>query len=69
MLANPGTDFFSCLTVVAGELSSFFFFAFWMVFFDQTGSSTANLTASNQSVWIFLGKAQFLPNVDSDILA
>jgi hypothetical protein len=33
MLANLGTVLFSCLAVVVGELSSFFFMAFWMVLF------------------------------------
>jgi hypothetical protein len=37
MLANPGTVFFSCLTVVLGELSSFFFMAFWMGLFMRQG--------------------------------
>jgi hypothetical protein len=34
----------------------------------EAGSSTANLAASNQSIWIFFGKGQILVKVDSDIL-
>ncbi len=34
----------------------------------EAGPSTANLVASNQSVWIFFGKGQILLKVDSDIL-
>jgi hypothetical protein len=70
MLANP--VFWHCLLQLldsGGEgIEQLLLHGLLDGFVDETGSSTANLAGSNQSVWICLSKGQILLKVDSDIL-